>query len=104
MKKNNSGKSVGNADTIDPVIHAPARLNIVATLSAVASADFMFLLNQVDLTRGNLSSHLSKLEAAGYVEIRKEFVDKVPRTLILLTKSGRSAFKAYRKQMKKMLA
>ena len=59
---------------LDRVIHEPARLLLVATLSVVESADFLFLMNQTKLTRGNLSSHLSKLQAAGYVEIKKEFV------------------------------
>ena len=60
-------------------------------------------MNQTELTRGNLSSHLSKLEAAEYVEIKKEFVAKIPKTLIQLTKKGRKAFGLYRKDMKKVL-
>ena len=67
---------------LDRVVHSPARLMILAYLAAVDSADFIFLMNQVGLTRGNLSSHLNTLEEAGYVDIQKEFVDKVPRTLI----------------------
>ena len=88
---------------IDRVIHEPARLLLVATLSVVESADFLFLMNQTKLTRGNLSSHLSKLEAAGYVEIKKEFVEKIPRTLLLLTEEGRNAFIKYRRQMQRVL-
>jgi len=88
---------------IDRVIHEPARLLILAYLSVVESADFLFLMNQTQLTRGNLSSHLSKLEAAGYVEIKKEFVDKVPRTLLALTERGRKAFIEYRQSMKQVL-
>lgn len=88
---------------IDRVIHEPARLLILACLSVVDSADFLFLMNQTNLTRGNLSSHLSKLETAGYVEIKKEFVDKIPRTLLALTKKGRNAFHEYRRNMKKLL-
>jgi len=67
---------------IDKVIHEPARLMILATLSAVESADFLFVERQTGLTRGNLSSHMSKLEAAAYIEITKEFVEKIPRTLL----------------------
>jgi DNA-binding MarR family transcriptional regulator len=88
---------------IDKIIHEPARLMILAYLSVINSADFLFLMNQTGLTRGNLSSHLSKLEEAGYVEIKKEFVDKIPRTLLKLTKKGRKAFSEYRENMKKML-
>lgn len=88
---------------INRVIHEPARLLLVATLSVVESADFLFLMNQTQLTRGNLSSHLSKLEAAGYVEIKKEFVEKIPRTLLRLTEEGRNAFVEYRQKMQRVL-
>jgi DNA-binding MarR family transcriptional regulator len=88
---------------IDRVIHEPARLLLVAILSVVESADFLFLMNQSQLTRGNLSSHLSKLEAAGYVEIKKEFVEKIPRTLLSLTEKGRNAFAEYRRKMQQVL-
>jgi DNA-binding MarR family transcriptional regulator len=84
---------------IDPVVHEPARLMILAHLYVVKGGDFVFLLRQTGLTRGNLSSHLSKLEAAGYVEVKKEFVDKIPHTLLALTPKGREAFRAYRQAM-----
>lgn len=88
---------------IDRIIHEPARLLILAYLSVVESADFLFLMNQTGLTRGNLSAHLSKLEAAGYVEIKKEFVEKIPRTLLCLNKEGRSAFQQYTRSIKQVL-
>ena len=88
---------------IDRVIHEPARLLILAYLSVVESADFLFLMNQTNLTRGNLSSHLSKLEAAGYIEIKKEFVEKIPRTLLRISEQGRKAFLEYRRNMKQVL-
>jgi DNA-binding MarR family transcriptional regulator len=88
---------------IDRVIHEPARFLIMAYLYVVDSADFLFLMNQTGLSRGNLSSHLSKLEAAGYVAIQKEFVNKMPRTLLSLTDAGRTAFNDYRQQMKQVL-
>ncbi|NQT02714.1 MAG: transcriptional regulator [Planctomycetes bacterium] len=88
---------------IDRVIHEPARLLILAYLSVVESADFLFLMNQTGLTRGNLSAHLSKLEATGYVEIKKEFVEKIPRTLLSLTEEGRTAFLQYRRSMRQVL-
>ena len=88
---------------IDRIIHSPARLTILAYLAAVDSVDFIFLMNQVGLTRGNLSSHLNTLEEAGYISIQKEFVDKVPRTLIRLNKDGRQAIQAYREQMRTII-
>lgn len=88
---------------IDRVIHEPARLLILGLLSVIESADFLFLMRQTGLTRGNLSSHLSKLEAAGYVNIKKEFVKKIPRTLIRLTLQGRKALQGYKENMIKAL-
>lgn len=88
---------------IDRTIHAPARLMILAFLSVVEGADFTFLLNQTGLTRGNLSSHLSKLEQAGYISIEKEFVDRIPRTLIRLTPDGREAIDIYRENMRQVV-
>jgi len=88
---------------LDRTVHEPARLAILAVLRGFECADFLFLLRQTGLTRGNLSSHLSKLETAGYVEIRKEFVDKIPRTLLSLTEPGRSALEAYRRSMAEIL-
>jgi DNA-binding MarR family transcriptional regulator len=85
---------------LDRAIHSPARLMILAYLAAVDSADFIFLMNQVGLTRGNLSSHLNTLEEAGYISIEKEFVEKVPRTIIRLTDKGREAIHNYREQMR----
>ncbi len=87
---------------IDRVIHEPARLNIIAHLYVVESADFLFLKHQTGLTFGNLSSHLSKLEAAGYVDVKKEFVGKKPHTMLLLTEKGRGAFRKYRQSMKQV--
>ncbi len=86
---------------LDRLVHEPARLVILALLYPAESADFLFLLNQSGLTKGNLSSHLSKLEQAGYVEIAKGYNGKIPRTLVRLTEAGRTAYKRYRKQMKR---
>lgn len=88
---------------LDRVIHEPARLSIMAVLSVVESADFIFLMRQTGLTSGNLSTHTTKLEAAGYIEISKEFVDKIPRTLIRLTAKGKEAFTSYRENVLKAL-
>jgi DNA-binding MarR family transcriptional regulator len=76
---------------------------IMSQLFVVESADFLFLQHQLKMTPGNLSSHLSKLEEAGYVEIIKEFIERKPHTALKLTKKGRGAFKEYRKNIKKVL-
>jgi DNA-binding transcriptional ArsR family regulator len=82
---------------LDRVIHEPGRLIIVALLAGVKECDFLFLLNETKLNKGNLSSHLAKLETAGYVEIEKTYRGKVPMTLLRLTRAGRKAFEVYRK-------
>ena len=74
---------------VDRLVHEPARLMILMVLYTVESADFTFVLNVTELTDGNLSSHLSKLEAAGYVEIEKGYAGKKPRTRLRLTAEGR---------------
>ena len=88
---------------IDKVIHEPTRLGIVTHLYVLDSADALFLKNQMNLTWGNLSSHLSKLEDAGYIEVIKEFIDRKPVTSLRLTEKGRSAFRNYRVQIKSLL-
>jgi len=102
-KKRDDPSGLGSLEKIDRLIHEPARLNIVAHLSVVECADFLFLLRQTGLTRGNLSSHLSRLEEAGYVVVEKKFVEKIPRTLLRLTNQGRESFRSYRRRMKKVL-
>lgn len=88
---------------IDRVVHEPARLMILACLMAVEGVDFLFVANQTGLTRGNLSSHMSKLEESGYVEVKKEFVERMPRTLMSITRKGRDAFRAYKRSMSQVL-
>jgi DNA-binding MarR family transcriptional regulator len=87
---------------IDRIIHEPARLMILSLLYVVESGDFTFLMRQTGLTWGNLSSHMSKLEAAGYIEVEKEFVDRKPRTMLRLTDEGRAAFQEYVQSMKQV--
>ncbi len=89
--------------SIDRLIHEPARLVIMAILYAAASADFLYLKREAGLTKGNLSSHLSKLEKAGYLQIDKTYEGKIPRTFCSLTEDGRAAFKDYLSQMKDTL-
>lgn len=84
---------------LDRLIHEPARLLIVTILSAVESADFLFLQRETGLTKGNLSTHLSKLEEAGYVKIQKTFKGKLPLTVCKLTTAGGKAVTQYRQQL-----
>lgn len=88
---------------VDKIIHEPARFMIMAHLYVVESADFLFLMRQTGFTFGNLSSHISKLEAAGYIEVKKVFVGKKPHTMLCLTDVGRVAFDKYRARMKRVL-
>lgn len=88
---------------VDRIIHEPARLLIMTILSMAEKADFLFLLNETGLTRGNLSTHLSKLEDAGYIEIEKTYRGKIPQTLCSMTTSGLQAFEKYRKQINQFL-
>lgn len=91
-------------DDIDKLVHEPTRLLLLAHLYVVDSADFIFLSRQTGLTGGNLSSHMSKLETAGYVDVEKSFHGKRPRTVFRLTDDGRAAVKKYRKAMTDVLA
>ncbi len=100
MVSANGGLPDGN---IDRTIHEPTRYRIMALLYVVDNADFLFLQNQLDLTPGNLSSHLSKLEKAHYVKIEKKFEGKIPRTTLSLTEQGRTEFEHYRETMISML-
>ncbi len=96
------GDELPSIPKIDKLIHEPARLMIMANLFVVESADFLWLMRQTGLTWGNLSSHMSRLEAAGYIDVEKKFVGKKPNTKLHLTDEGRAAFEAYRKSMKQV--
>jgi len=87
----------------DRLIHEPARLTLMAYLYVVEQADFVFLMRQTGMTQGNLSSHLSKLEDAGYVAVEKSFKGKKPHTMLRLTEEGREALRRYRQSMSQML-
>ena len=81
--------------SLSRLVHEPARLAILVALSACDKADFLFLLNITGLTKGNLSSHLSKLEQGGLVAIEKKFEGKTPVTYATLTLEGKEALKDY---------
>lgn len=80
---------------LDRLIHEPARLAILTVLSSASGADFVFLQRVTGLTKGNLSSHLTKLEEAGLVTIEKRFVGKKPNTSVAMTRAGRTAIEGH---------
>lgn len=93
-----------DAGVLDEVIHAKARLGIMSYLSGAESADFNTLKQKLDLTDGNLSVHLKKLEEAHYVRIHKRFHGRKPLTTVTITREGRRAFAAYLAALAPLLA
>lgn len=89
---------------IDDVIHGRLRLGVMAYLSTVSPAPFVELKAKVNATDGNLSTHLSKLEEAGYVKIEKKFEGKKPLTLVHLTKQGREAWIGYLSRIQALIS
>ncbi|MGL4993954.1 MAG: winged helix-turn-helix domain-containing protein [Bacteroidales bacterium] len=88
---------------LDPVLHAELRLSVVSILITVIEADFTFLKEKTGASSGNLSIQLDRLEKSGYIEIRKEFVGKRPRTVCSITDIGRDAFHQYVEVLKEYL-
>lgn len=91
---------------MNELIHQPTRLKIMATLNALrggAKLEFTELRRLLEVTDGNLGTHLSTLEKAGYVEIEKSFVAKKPRTRVSLTRAGRRAFEAHVQYLRDIL-
>jgi DNA-binding MarR family transcriptional regulator len=88
---------------IDRLIHEPSRYNIMAILYVVSQAEYLFVLNQTEMTSGNLTAHVAKLEKAGYLSIQKKFVRKKPKTFLKLTPAGRKAFETYRDNLRKLV-
>jgi DNA-binding MarR family transcriptional regulator len=84
---------------LDRLIHEPARLAILTALNACRSADFLYLQRLTGLTKGNLSSHTAKLEAAGLVRVDKTFERKIPVTRLSLTKAGRERIDEHWRQL-----
>ena len=104
MRTGNDGEQLQEpVAKIDRLIHEPSRYTLMAYLYVVEVRDFLFLLRQTGMTWGNLSAHLGKLEAAGYVVIEKEFLGKKPHTTVRLSDEGRNAFEEYRGNMRRAL-
>ena len=92
---------------LDPVIHAAARLKVMATLAALPPGDrlsFPRLQGLLDITAGNLSTHLRKLEDAGYVVVRKSHQGRLPATHVELSAPGRRALEDYATSLRALLA
>ena len=84
---------------LDRVVHSPTRLKILLVLMSVEEADFTFISRTADLTRGNLSANLTKLEEAGYIKIEKKFIERMPKTIVSITPAGKKALEDYGKTL-----
>ncbi len=103
MKSDESEGKIQILTEINKLIHEPARLMIISLLYVIENADFVWIKGQTGLTDGNLSSHLSKLESAGYVIVEKSIKNKKTNTLLKLSEGGRKAFEEYRKKLTQIL-
>lgn len=88
---------------LDPVIHGQVRLAALSLLMGADDAEFTYLRDTIGTTDGNLSVHLSKLSDAGYIAVKKQFIDRKPKTFYRMTERGRTAFSKYLKDLKALL-
>ena len=88
---------------LDDIIHSRIRLAIISVLISVEEAEFNFLKEKVNTTDGNLSVHIRKLEEASYVSVKKQFVDRKPKTVYSLSAKGKKAFEIYVERLEKMI-
>ena len=91
---------------LDPVIHQPARLRIMSVLADLGSGeevDFTYLKKLLGLTDGNLGAHLSRLEQAGHIKVRKIFIDRKPRTFLRASGGGRDAYEAHVRALRQII-
>ena len=95
--------TTGNPVKLDPVIHSQVRLSVMSILAAAKEADFNTLKKMTGATDGNLSTHLMKLEDAGYVDVKKSFKGKKPQTTCSLTEKGKKAFMEYLKGLEEII-
>ncbi len=92
-------KPLAALSSVDRMIHEPARLMVLSILAGAASVEFRFVLELTGLTKGNLSSHMAKLEGAGLVTVDKSFRGKVPVTTLSMTDAGRTSLRTYRERL-----
>lgn len=88
---------------LNPVIHGKLRLALLSLLAGVEEAEFTWLRTKTGSTDGNLGAQLQKLEEAGYVKVKKRFVDRKPQTLYRMTETGREALAEYVRALKQLL-
>ena len=101
--KSGTRAAIDGVLAIDRLVHEPARLAILTVLNQAQFAEFGFLEMACRLSKGNLSSHLSKLEAGGLVDIEKRFEGKRPQTRAAITPRGREALAVYREHLKALI-
>ena len=92
-----------NPAEVNKLIHAPIRLGIMTILNSVNKVNFLYLRKKLEVTDGNLSSHMEKLEKEGYVKVKKTFIDKKPNTVYSITEKGKKAFRGYLKHLEKII-
>ena len=88
---------------LDEIIHSRIRLAVMAVLITIDEAEFIFLRDKVNATDGNLSTHLKKLEEAGYIAVNKSFEQRKPVSRYLLTQKGRKAFELYVERLERLI-
>lgn len=98
------GDDLGAVMQLDRLVHEPARLLILAMLAAADEVEFRYIEKLSGLSKGNLSSHMSKLEAAGLIEVLKSFRGKRPLTTLRITPAGRVALDRYRRHLAEVVA
>lgn len=89
-------------NSINRVVHEPVRLAILKILTSAKEVDFNFLLTTLGVTKGNLATHINKLETTGFIEVKKEFRGKMPHTSYKITRTGRRQFQKYWENMKEL--
>lgn len=89
-------------NNINRVVHEPVRLAILKILASAKEVDFNFLLTTLGLTKGNLATHINKLETTGLVDVKKEFHGKMPHTSYRITKKGRRQYQKYWQNIKEL--
>ncbi len=88
---------------LDEIIHPQARLAIMAYLNGLEGASFTTVRDALEVTDGNLSVHIRRLQDAGYIDVNKTFVDRKPNTFVSITKKGQKAFFSYLATLEKLL-
>ena len=100
---NKDNEKMNQILSIDRVIHEPARLLILKYLMILEYCDFVFLMKSTGLTKGNLSSHIRKLEESGYVVVEKAIINRKSNTVFKITPKGLSEFNKYKEEVQNFL-